>query len=360
MSDYFDRVERQIMRRVEQGAPRRSRMRLAAGQLAVAAGVLVVILVAGVFLLARGGEDQGQSPAVHPGGEIVFAATPTQAAEPLGRAIDQSIKLLRERLPGTHVARSGDTITVSRSGASPSARRKILALAAPGRLVFYDWEADVVTQSGKTVASLLAAQDPQALAASQGSGAAAPGGPGAGSMSLGQAQALAFKLAPRAPRHIEYIGGLKVAVPAGYIVVRAAAPRPGATSQQFFVLKDHPALSNGAIVNPAQSTDANASQPDIKFDFTAAGGRAFKSLTAAVARRGSRVSVVGETLNQHFAVALDNTLLTVPFIDSKQYPEGISGDRGADISSSFTTESARLIALLLRYGPLPMQLTAAG
>lgn len=82
------------------------------------------------------------------------------------------------------------------------------------------------------------------------------------------------------------------------------------------------------------------------FDFTPRGVTAFQSVTAAVARRGSEVSRLGETLNQHFAVALDNTLITVPFIDFKQYPDGITGDRGADISGDFTARSAKDVAIL--------------
>jgi SecD/SecF fusion protein len=72
------------------------------------------------------------------------------------------------------------------------------------------------------------------------------------------------------------------------------------------------------------------------------------------------VSSLGDTLNQHFAVALDNRLITVPSIDYKVYPDGITGDHGADLSGNFTRQSAKDLAILLRYGPLPVNLTAAG
>ena len=72
------------------------------------------------------------------------------------------------------------------------------------------------------------------------------------------------------------------------------------------------------------------------------------------------VSGLGQTLNQHFAVALDNQLITVPFIDFKQYPDGISGDNGADISGSFTISSARALANQLRLSALPVSLRATG
>ena len=51
MSDYFDRIEQQLVQRVEAGAPREYRLRVPWGGLAAAAVVLVVVAVAGAFLL---------------------------------------------------------------------------------------------------------------------------------------------------------------------------------------------------------------------------------------------------------------------------------------------------------------------
>ena len=48
------------------------------------------------------------------------------------------------------------------------------------------------------------------------------------------------------------------------------------------------------------------------------------------------------------------------YIDYKQYPDGISGNDGADLSANPTVQSASDIATLLRYGPLPINLTATG
>ncbi|HEY6523145.1 MAG TPA: hypothetical protein VIY10_05200, partial [Solirubrobacteraceae bacterium] len=80
----------------------------------------------------------------------------------------------------------------------------------------------------------------------------------------------------------------------------------------------------------------------------------FEAVTRQVARRGARVSVGGETLAQHFAVALDNQLITVPQIDYRQYPDGIAGGGGADVTGSFTPQSARDLATELRLGALPL------
>jgi preprotein translocase subunit SecD len=100
----------------------------------------------------------------------------------------------------------------------------------------------------------------------------------------------------------------------------------------------------------------------VTFGFTAAGRRAFQELAAGVARRGGRVSSPGQTLNQHFAIALDNQLIEVPSVDYKQYPDGITTTTVMQLSGHFTSQFARDVAILLRYGPLPVDfdLTAVG
>jgi hypothetical protein len=355
MSDYFDRVERQIVQRVEAGVPRPSRPRVASGHLAVAAAVLVVIVVAGVFLAARG--SGGGAPASHPARSLVFTAHP---AGP--RAIDQSVRLLRERLgavvPGAGVAPSAHGVIVTLSHDTADARKRVLALAAPGRLAFYDWEADALLPSGKTVASRLRANDPAALEISQGSGGTAPGGTSAGCMTLQQALALTGKLGRGEPRRTERVGGLAISVPIGFVVVQATDAVSPVSA--VYVLRDRTPLTNGAIVNPRQEADPRTGTPMVGIGFTAVGERAFHGLTATIARRGILVSGFGETLNQHFAIALDNRLIAVPSIDYKQYPDGINGDRGADIAGNLTAQEAKDLAILLRYGPLPLNLTAAG
>ncbi len=145
--------------------------------------------------------------------------------------------------------------------------------------------------------------------------------------------------------------------PAG---ARSEVVPSGAPNAKVYVLRGPPALSGTDLTNPGSSSDPNTGIPDVTFDFTAAGRRAFKQLTAQVARRGARDSSAGEMLNQHFAIALDGQLLTVPFIDFKQYPDGINGDHGADIAGNLTSRSARDLAILLRFGPLPADFRAAG
>jgi SecD/SecF fusion protein len=152
-----------------------------------------------------------------------------------------------------------------------------------------------------------------------------------------------------------------LAVPQGTVVLQAVPasfanpPSPSAPSTQFYVLKDHVALFGNDITNPQQSTDSSG-QPDVSFGFTSRGKNAFQSVTANIAKRGQLISGAGQSYYQHFAVALDQQLITVPYINFNQNPDGIPGDTGADITGGFTSTSAGDLANELRLGALPINL----
>jgi SecD/SecF fusion protein len=153
-----------------------------------------------------------------------------------------------------------------------------------------------------------------------------------------------------------------VTIPQGTVVLQAVPPKGFShevawsdPTAQYFVLRDHVALFGNEITNPQQSTDQSGS-PDVTFGFTGAGGSAFQSVTAQIAHRGDLVSGLGQSLVQHFAVALDTQLITVPSIDYKTYPDGIPGTNGADITGGFTIQSAQDLATQLRLGALPIRL----
>ena len=78
---------------------------------------------------------------------------------------------------------------------------------------------------------------------------------------------------------------------------------------------------------------------------------------ARPARPGVRARRVGRRRsNQHFAITLDNELISVPQIDWHQYPDGLGGGQGSRISGGFTIESAQRLANLLKTGALPIKL----
>jgi preprotein translocase subunit SecD len=305
-------------------------------------------------------------------------------------------------------------VALPNAGSTARAEREVGITA---QLSFYDWEANALTPNGRTVASQLLVQDPTAMKISQGSGSGPSGSPGEGSMPLYEAVKLASKLPYRASPANSRIGSqywlfgapgsaacaaaardqgkapfvgehcllsgpdakvndLKAGLPAGVsvsegqiltvrrgtVVLQAipasfADPVPiGDPNAQFFVLRDNVALGSSDITNPQQSTDAGTGTPKVTFGFTSKGKTEYQNLTAQVTHRGELASGAGQTLNQHFAVALDNQLITVPLVDFKLFPYGISGDVGADITGSFTSSSAQDLANELRFGALPLNL----
>jgi SecD/SecF fusion protein len=290
------------------------------------------------------------------------------------------------------------------------------AVGTVAQLSFYDWEANVLTPNGKTAASQLQDRNPTALKISQGAGSLPPGSPGAGSMGLYPAVLLASEqpenassansritpqyflfgaagsaaceaaanangTVPAAGQHCllsgpadnksDLLSGLPpgvsasegqiLSVPRGPLALQAISPnfaRPVSFSDpnaQFFVLTDNVALRGSDITNPEQSTDPSTHKPDITFGFTSEGKTMFQRMTADVARRGSLVSDLGQTLNQHFAVVLDHQLIAVPYIDYKIYPDGVTAN-AADLSSGLTAASTRTLAAALRLGALPLNL----
>ena len=412
MSDYFDRIERQLQRSVEAGAPRRVWPELRwspARVLAPAAAVIVALVVVVAFAATRGGTT-GPAPAAPAGSRVEFTAAPASAASRLpGVAADILTRRLAEALPAARVLRTGDTITVSLPGLTPAQRQRVLTLGAPGVLHMYDWEASVLTSNGKTVASRLGARDSAALDLSQGTGGA-PGGADSGAMPLYDAVRLAARQPTAArggsrtrflfgapgstacstaavdrgqppaagadcllsgpaptlaelraglPRGVSPSAGRLLTVPGGTTVVEATGG-PGSWSDptaRFYVLRGAPRLT-GAMITDPRATEVLGGAPDVRFGLNAVGREAFHRVTAAIARRGMAVSDPGMRLNQHFAITLDDRLITVPSIDFTAYPDGLVGKLGADIAGGPTRQAARDLAALLRYGPLPAGLVA--
>ncbi len=390
---------------------------------------LAVLLTGGVAaaVLSAHGRQTAGSASHGRGVRVVFAV------EDQRFGWQRSIGTLRLRLDsalhGVKVERVGGTVVVIARGASSATRARIVALATPGDLAFYDWEQNVLLGDGRTVASvlktlprgysrnpsLLTPSQRDAIAVSQGSGF-----PGKGSLSLYDAVKLASKQpvqvstdpARPAPQH--YLFGApgsaackiaakhygytlrpdqhcllsgpdtsvlalddglprgigpsqaeRLTVPPGTVLLQAASShfslptssqpslirKESDPSARFYVLKDDVALSASDIINPQQSTDATGA-PDVTFGFTSTGAAGFHRLTRQVANRARQISEKGSPFFQHFAVAIDGQLITVPYINFEQYPNGLLGRHGADILGGFTIRSARTLATLLRFGPL--------
>ena len=195
-------------RSAERGSRRWSRLPVRFEHLALALSALVVVAVVAVFLNARGTRSSG-SPASG-GVELVYRAEPTpQVPAVTSAALARTVAVMRSRVAQLGVRAAffgvaGDEITVQLLDV------KNIALAekevgSTAQLDFYDWEANVLTPSGKPAADGLQTQDPTSLTLSQGA-RNGPGFPGAGSMSLYHAVKLASKQPPVTSANSSHLG----------------------------------------------------------------------------------------------------------------------------------------------------------
>jgi SecD/SecF fusion protein len=133
-----------------------------------------------------------------------------------------------------------------------------------------------------------------------------------------------------------------------------------ASPESWYVLNDDPVLRGSDIKNPQQSIEEQGSgQPTVTFDFTSSGGKTFEKVTREIAERGQNARTLGvskEASLQHFAIVLDNQIITTPSIDYTKYPEGIDSTNGSEISGGFTLTSAQNLANELQSGALPLKL----
>jgi SecD/SecF fusion protein len=157
-------------------------------------------------------------------------------------------------------------------------------------------------------------------------------------------------------------GDRVVEIKEGTTILQAESPtepsgeeeNEGAGPDCWFVINDNFALQGEDIRNPEQQFDqgpGGSGAPNVTFEFSEEGRRIWQEVTRSIAERGLET-----TRNQHFAIVLDNELISTPFIDFRQNPDGIDGANGSQISGGFTIQSAQRLANLLKTGALPIDL----
>jgi preprotein translocase subunit SecD len=236
-------------------------------------------------------------------------------------AAEQTAQILRTRLASAGISEA--VVTPSRAGITvvvpAAARADAAALTQPGELAIYDWEDSVVGPDGAT-----APTDP-----------AVTGGDDAGHAgSTTRADAEA-----------------RVAGRANARVVRAFG-----AENRWFALAGAPAITNAQLARARSAVDPVAREPTVALDFTPEGQNAFRELTRAVAERGAdNARPVSDPLAglQHFAIVVDDQIVSVPYIDFHTSPDGIDGSQGTQILDNLTPQTARRLAALLNAGPLP-------
>ncbi|MDX6438478.1 MAG: SecD/SecF fusion protein [Gaiellaceae bacterium] len=106
--------------------------------------------------------------------------------------------------------------------------------------------------------------------------------------------------------------------------------------------------------------DTNTGEPIVLMQFTDKGADKFGEITREEAQRGKLLSNSiggGQMITQHFAIVLDREIKSWPSIDWQQYPNGISGTNGAQITGIGDLQEAKDLALVLQTGALPVTFT---
>lgn len=318
------------------------------------AGSIVVIAVRPVML---GLDLQG-------GVEVILQGKPTRDSEVNKEAIDRSVEVIRNRVDAFGVSepeiqtQGSDQIVVSLPGAR-NPDQVVEDLIKPAQLVFTDYQANFV------------AQDPSLWKMVRRARTTTPKPPVQGQATYYLFRRNAAHALVAGPEYeksalLEATGGRVPAgteilsVPKGLVVYsdlqRLDESRADGPSRTVHVLmQDKPALTGRDITSSAQSFDSGSQggnqEPIVTMQFTDRGARAFQDVTRDLAQRGTLRQEL-----QSFAIVLDGRIISNPTVDFRQYPNGISGNNGAQISGNFTTETARTLADQLNSGAIPIRL----
>ncbi|MBA2385171.1 MAG: protein translocase subunit SecD, partial [Actinobacteria bacterium] len=106
-----------------------------------------------------------------------------------------------------------------------------------------------------------------------------------------------------------------------------------------------------------QDFDTTTGEPIVTMQFTDEGADKFADITDEEADRGKLLTNTiggGEKITQNFAIVLDREIKSWPSIDWEQYPNGISGSNGAQITGIGDLQEAKDLALVLQTGALPV------
>jgi SecD/SecF fusion protein len=333
------------------------------------------------------------------GVELVYEAKPTRAMPvPTDEAIARAIDVMRERTNSIGVAET----EIQRSGARqinvalPSVtdlKKAIDTVGTTAQLAFYDWEVNVIGPSGKPepentavtggryagsvgalslYEAILRAKDRPAKVEANNSRddpiyyavdtklkQVYGGGTDKTIASASEAEALTH-----VPKPKQGSKDVKVyAIQPNTVIVRAEQDDKAKNkTDQWYVLQDDVALQGKEIKSPEQDFDRSsgaAGEPVVSFKFTDKGRKIWENVTRQIAERGSRsVGILsgGANANQHFAIVLDNELVSSPSIDFQKYPDGIPSGNGSQITGGFTIQTAQSLANILKTGALPLKL----
>jgi SecD/SecF fusion protein len=152
-------------------------------------------------------------------------------------------------------------------------------------------------------------------------------------------------------------------VPQGIVIIQAERPANLQNSKitgGYYAIEDDSELSGSDIKDPKQNFDPQTNEPIVTFNFSDKGRKAFARVTKRIAERGAQTilppGASRQNAFQHFAITLDDQIVSRAFIDFGQNPEGIDGRTGAQINGIGTIQETQDLAENLRIGALPVKL----
>ncbi len=351
---------------------------------AIVVVTLVVAALVGVGLMVAPSSPLHRKPTLgldlQGGLEITKQAVPPKGRKLTKEDLSRSVSIMRDRVDRLGVSepeirtQGKDQITIQLPGVkNPEAAAKIIGKTA--QLELFDLEVNLAPPSidasrfpvaTKSVYDLLAGQ--QALAAK--------GKPEQFWLFNKQKKLVAGPVSTKAAALAKFSGkvpdGYKLfAVPPGTVVVSCGIGEvvcPGVqetnpTSNSFYLFKysppDVPEMTGSdlKLSGTRQDFDTQTQAPIVTMQFTKKGAKRFAEITRLEAQRGKLLSNTiggGQQIDQHFAIVLDREIKSWPSIDWKQYPGGISGSNGAQISGIGSVQEAKDLALVLQTGALPV------
>ncbi|MFP5361647.1 MAG: protein translocase subunit SecD [Thermoleophilia bacterium] len=360
--------------------------------------LFILLLVAGIMIASAvviSTKETKLGLDLQGGVELIYEAKPRAGQAPPGPdAIQRAIDVMRERVDQLGVAepeiqQAGEQqINVALPDVS-NLEEAIKQVGTVAQLAFYDWEVNVIGPDGKpdpTNPEVTGgpsggdASSPAALSlyeavtrAEQRPEKVEPNNSRDGSVfyavdreakkvfGLGEeSRGAALENVPAAQRDKVEIAEVK----ADTVIVRAENRGGGAKPDKWFVLKDDVALEGKELKDPEQNFDqgtGGSGQPIVTFKFSDKGRETWEEVTKQIAERGQEsVGILPNQspadVAQHFAIVLDNELVSTPFIDFQQNPEGIDARNGSQIEGGFTIQTAQELANVLKTGALPIQL----
>src|SRR5215210_4274863 len=320
------------------------------------------------------------------GVRLVYQGKPTKQTKVTAESLQRALDIMRDRVDAFGVAepelaRTGrDQIEVNLPGVA-DAERAAQQVGSTAQLFFYDWEKNVLDENCKSDETQInGGQQPvSGLYNAVKQAAKCPAQNDGNNKAAAASRFYAFDKVSKKPYNnglpddsrqaalegltpAQKKGAEVLEVKPGILVLREEKPKPSAPNpDSWWVIQDNPGLSGTDIKKPEQNFDQQAgNEPIVTFDFSDKGQKAFQRITSEVAQRGADnanpLNPDPVASSHHFAIALDNQLVSTPFINYQENPDGIDGSTGAQISGGFTITSAQDLAKVLKIGALPLRL----